>query len=163
MPRWVWSPAVHNSRQWLYRESSGNAIFTHHKWWVKPGRPGTEKGSSPCHSACGLWKSRGAEALLGQDAWVRYLTTASHGELRSTVACGSTSVQAAFFYWTLFSFCFLSTAVLGVPACSTGCWLGYAMTSLNSCHPQRKVSTPGGTCRASAAGIEGMGSEVREY
>lgn len=147
-------------QQWLYRESSGNAVFTYHKGWVKPGRPGTEKGS-PCHRACGLWKGRGAEALLSQDAQ-GYPTTASHGDLRSTLACGSISVQATFFYWMLFAVCFLSIAILDVPACSTGCCLGNAMTSPNSCPPQRKVLTPGGACRASAAGREGMGSALWE-
>lgn len=164
VPRWVWSPAVHNSRQWLYRESSGNAVFAYHKWWVKPGRPGTEKGS-PCTVPVGCGRAEGQKhcwARMLRDAWVRYSTTASLGDLRSTIAHGSISVHATFFYWTLLSFCFLFIAVLGVLPCSTGCWLGNDMTSPNSCHSQRKVPKPGGTCRASAGGIEGMGSALWE-
>lgn len=103
--------------------------------------------------------------------WLRSSTTASHRDLRSAMAGSDISVWAAFFCWASVAFCFLSIEVPsrlsshwsfpGAPACPLGCGVSIVTASPpNSCHPHGKFPTPGGACRASAAGMERTGGEV---
>lgn len=116
-----------------------------------------------------LWavESRGAEALLHQGAQLCLGELFDHSIPWGSQLHYGMQQHLCEGKFLLLNFVFLLFPLhcspgCPSPACFTGCWLGNVMTSPNSCHPQRKVPTPGGACRASAAGIEEMSGAVWE-